>query len=320
MAGSYPDAPFRRMAWDEDGSIFWYADTTADTYTSTILPAIERTITEKGYANNEETISGAEVINTGKYVSGFHDKAMAIIFPELRDIYGINYWSVNTLANVDLIDTDGRNKPKFLQYSPDSSNGISGTWVDIFDDDDYPSSAPHYVYSWDHWYRIGIVSSAPFPVTGARSIRWIASCGEGLLGAGDWHHIHIYGDKSSGATPDRLLFIDDDTGLEFTGPLDWGDVPRGTTLTHDIQVYNNSASLTANDILLSFEALTGLSDTWHSLSDSGGAFGGELTISSIGPAAYYPAADVITVKLTVAGDENFGPNACRLQALTQTWT
>jgi hypothetical protein len=142
----------------------------------------------------------------------------------------------------------------------------------------------------------------------------------GLIAQGEWHHLHLYGDKSAGATPDRLLFIDNDTGLEFTGPLDWGDVPRGTTLIHEIQIKNNSATLDANDIDLDFEALTGLSDTWHTMSDSGGAFGGTLNITSIAATATYPAADTITIKLIVGDAENLGPQACRLQAVTASWT
>lgn len=327
MAGSYPDAPFRRMAWDEDGSIFWHANTTAGTFTSTILPGNERTVPQKEKHNNEATIGGSDVIDCGSFVSGASATAMAIIFPELRDIWGIAYWCVTTLA--EATDVRGRRKPNDVQVSGNSPNSISGDWVSLYagvinagavgDPPTYPVSAPSDVYSWDHWYRIGIVTEN-LPVTGVRTIRWLQQPGENLIGSSRWHHIHLYGDKSAGATPDRLLFIDVDTGVEFTGPLDWGDVPRGTTLVHDIQVKNNSATLTANDIDLDFEALTGESDTWHTISDSGGAFGGTMNITSIAPLATYPAANVLTVKLTVALDENLGPNACRLEAQTASWT
>lgn len=318
MSGSYPDAPFRRMAWDEDGTIFWTALSTASTHTSSILPGLERDATEKGYYNNERTLTSMEYININPGVSGGKRVEMVMIFPELRDIYGMNYWTTNTPLVIE--DTNGQNKPFDVEYSADSPNGISGTWVSLYSGITYPVTAPYQVYSWDHWYRIGIVSDAPFPITGVRTFRWMTGVGEGLLGSGAFHHIHLYGDKSAGATPDRLLFIDNDTGLEFTGPLDWGDVPRGTTLHHEIKVYNNSATLTANDIDLDFEALTGPSDTWHTISDSGGAFGGTANIVSLAPLSYYPAADVYTVKLTVDVAESLGPQACRLQAVTASWT
>lgn len=315
MAGSYPDAPYRRMAWDEDGTVFWNARSVAQ-YTATVLPGYEFVQAHKIWANNEGTITPSDSVTmsgeTGTGSAGYN-KCFFMIFPELRDVYGMNWWAI-------AVDSSSTMNPSYIQSSVDTTNGIDGTWVDIFGTTTYPGSTPYSVYSWDHWYRIGIVSSSPFPRTGVRGLRFTQIHPGGLIAKGYWMHLHVYGDKATGATPDRLLFIDDLTGLEFTGPLDWGDVPRGTTLTHDIQIYNNSATLTANDIELDFEALTGISDTWHTLSDSGGGFSDILTIASIAPASYYPASNVITIKLTVADNENLGPNSSRLQALTETWT
>lgn len=319
MAGSYPDAPFRRMAYDEDGSIFWYAAATALTYTSTILPGVERTVVEKGYTNNERTLSAAgERITTGGGGGSLH-WAFHVIFPELRDIYGLNFWSMaaNVNPNGNFQDLPD---PYEIQVSADTTNGISGTWTSLWATSTYPMDTPIYTYTWDHWYRVGIVSSSPLPVTGKRAIRWLQPIPNGLIANSQFHHIHIYGDKATGATPDRLLFIDWDTGLEFTAPLDWGDVPRGTVLHHEIKIKNNSATLTANTIVLDFEALTGTSDTWHTISDSGGAFGGTANVASLAPGASYPAADVYTIKLTVGDAENLGLQACRLQATTVSWT
>lgn len=316
MAGSYPDAPWRRMAWDEDGTIFWHATTLTPYFTGTVMPGFERTVVEKGYANNEETLanngfSDIEGINNGGG-GGSLNHAYYIIFPELRDVYGVAYWAIAGNSGSFMVPTD-------FEYSTNTTNGIDGDWVSIYPT--YPiQSVVYALYSWDHWYRIGIVTDAPLPVSGVRGLRWIQLIPSGLIAQGYWNHIHIYGDKSTGATPDRLLFIDNDTGLEFTGPLDWGDVPRGTTLTHQIKVKNNSATLTANTIVLDFEALTGVSDTWHTMSDSGGAFGGTLNITSIAPTASYPAANTITIKLIVGDAENLGLQSCRLQASTTSWT
>lgn len=313
MAGSYPDAPWRRMAWDEDGTIFWYASSLTTYFTGTVMPGEERDVTEKGYANNERTlINGtAETLDAGGGGGSLHH-SFFIIFPELRDVYGLAYWAVASNSGSAMVPTD-------FEYSVNTTNGIDGTWVSVYAL--YPIQDLLYTtYSWDHWYRIGIVTDDPLPVTGIRGLRWMQLLPAGLIAQGWWHHLHIYGDKATGATPDRLLFIDNDTGLEFEGPLDWGDVPRGTTLTHEIKVMNNSATLTANDIDLSFEALTGPSAGWHSMSDSGGAFGGTLNITSIAPTASYPAADTITIKLIVGDAENLGLQSCRLQAVTASWT
>lgn len=305
------------MAWDEDGTIFWSATTTggqAGTFTSSVLPGAERTIAEKGKHNNEGTISGADILECGGG-PGSNARVFQMIFPEKRDVYAVAYWA--HAVNTD--QATAPMAPRDMQYSVNTTNGIDGTWVSIFVT--YPiSPTPWNVYSWDHWYRIGIVSAAPFPVLGVRAIRWRQDTQYGLITTGYFHHIHVYGDKATGATPDRLLFIDNVTGLEFTKPLDWGDVPRGTTLNHAIKIKNNSATLTANTVLLDFEALTGLSDQWHTMSDSGGAYGATLTITSIAPGASYPAANVITIKLVVGPVENLGPNSSRLQASTVSWT
>lgn len=321
MAGSYPDAPFRRMAWDEDGTIFvmWLTQTTTQSvgiFTNTIMPGTEYSIAQKGKFNNEATLTNADWIQFN--ANGDKIRVCTVIFPELRDVHGLNFWGK--------IAAGTRNAPIFVQYSSDSTNGISGTWTTAWATD-YPLDNPttgsnlSTVYTWDHWYRVGIVTSSPLPLVGVRALRWAWPANTNVLTAeAHFAHIHVYGDKSTGATPDRLLFIDNDTGLEFTAPLDWGDVPRGTTLTHEIKVKNNSATLTANTIVLDFEALTGPSDTWYTMSDSGGAFGGTLNITSIAPTASYPAANTITIKLTVGNAENLGLQASRLQASTVSWT
>jgi hypothetical protein len=131
----------------------------------------------------------------------------------------------------------------------------------------------------------------------------------------------MYGLISSGETPDRLLFIDDSTGLEFTEPLDWGDVPRGTTLDYDIKVKNNSGTLTANTNVLDFEALTGTSDTYYTIKETGGSFATTLSITSIGAGVTYPSgANVITVRLAVPDAAGFAAESARLFVSTVSWT
>lgn len=333
MAGSYPDAPFRRMAWDEDGSILWSAPSLQATYTSVVTTQIvEYSVARKQKFNNEDEI-GNDSVNVGSFVAAQPFQAFQIIFPEIRDLYGIAYWCNATLAQAD--DIRNRRMPNHVEVSANTPNGVTGAWVSIFpgdwEDATYPCHAPHDIYTWNYWYRIGIVNDAPLPVFGIRSIRWMQAPGENLIGSASWHHIHLYGDKSTGVTPDRLLFIDMDTGLEFQAPLDWGDVPQGTTLYHKIRMFNNSTTFTANDVILDFEALTGESDTWHSLrrvddfinnNHEGGAYAARYEIASMPPLTYYPtlSTDALFIRLIVADNEDVGPNASRLQAETTAWT
>lgn len=326
MAGSYPDAPFRRMAWDDDGTVLWFSLTVGNVYSGTVVPGTERTIAQNGAHNNESTISGSNIVNCDNFIGTTGGQGFFMIFTEPRDIYGMNYWCQATINTPG--DPNRRNVPMSVEGSADSLNGLDGTWTSIFSGTSYPQLTPWSetvpndgtpTYSWDHWYRVGIVTTN-FPVTGRRAIRWIQERGEGLIGNSFWHHIHLYGDKSAGATPDRLLIIDDDTGLEFTGPLDWGDVPRGAVFTKDFKLRNNSAALTANGVSLAFESLTGTSHAWYALSDSGGAFAGSLSGITIAPTADYPAADDITLRLTAAGNESLGHNSARMQVSTTSWT
>lgn len=333
MAGLYPDAPHHRMAYDDDGTVLWFADTNADgvvpaTYTTgLILPGTERTKAQKEKHNNETSISGSDVVGVGNFIGNPGPHAFFMVFPEQRDIYGINYWCTATFN--DPGDPNRRNVPKDVEGSTNTTNGMDGSWSSIFPGTSYPTLTPWHsgitgdvatVYSWDHWYRIGI-ETTNLPVTNIKAIRWIQERGEGLIGNSSWHHIHVYGTISAGATPDRLLFINENTGLEFTGPIDCAEVPRGASLLHELRMKNNSATLTANNVLLDFEALHGLSDTWHTIKETGGSYAGTLSITSIAPTATYPSgANVITVKTSIALDESLGLNACRLQASTTSWT
>lgn len=301
MAGSYPDAPGQRMAYDEDGTVMWKGDcgpgqTFGSLQTGTIAYITGNTLR---YCNEEDTVS----TYTGRSDSNY---GYSWIFSEQRDIYGWNLW----------VTTGGSTAEAYnIQLSPNSRDGITGSWTIL---DDYYPNPSWLLYAWDTWYRLGINAVAGLAATSFRFVVW---GGPLIGGAGTLWRCHIYGNISAGYTPNRLLFIDQDTGLEFTAPLDWGDVPRGVVLDHDIKVKNNSGTLTASTNQITFQDISQTSDTWYTIKETGGgAFGSSLSIASIAAGVTYPSGgNVITIRLTVADDETVGPQAARAKLTTGTW-
>jgi hypothetical protein len=135
---------------------------------------------------------------------------------------------------------------------------------------------------------------------------------------------HWYGVIADDANPDRLMFIDDDTGLEYDEVQDWGDIPRGSVHDKEIYLYNNSATLSATSNVITFEGLYEDSYSWYTIMDNGStapAFSTSITVDGpISPGTRYPSTDTLTLRLTVDPDENLGPAAARLKLATGDWS
>lgn len=304
MAGSWPDMPNRRMAWHRDGTLLWWVDGSISGTTRENLQLENAAFfnsASRQELNDEDTVT----VGGSFGGAGSAEKYYGFTFPEPRDITGIYYGYHRGGTTGGGIDT---------QFSTDSDSAIAviNTWTPSYISDEIDP------YSVENSYRT-LITTANHSQTGVRSIGILWS--KGSVGDGSAIYcVHIYGQINASYTPDRLLYIDQDTGLEFDSVLDWGDVPRGVQLEHDIKVKNNSSTLTASSITLDFEALTGTSDTWHTIKETGGAFGNTLAITSISAGATYPSgANVITIHLTVSDTETFGPSAAYLFDTGTTW-
>ncbi len=99
MAGSYPDAPSRRMAWDEDKTVFMYGSTVASSG-------------QRIEVNDEDYVGWSPVgyPGGGEYFYWF--------FPELREIDG---WAGRDSTNSALQN---------VWTSTNTTNTVDGTWVD----------------------------------------------------------------------------------------------------------------------------------------------------------------------------------------------
>lgn len=216
---------------------------------------------------------------------------VAYIFPELREIDGV-YGQIDSTAGTNAVYT-----------SPDTTNGFDGTWTARFSPWT-PNDA-----SVSPFYRDSIKSLA---LSSQRGIQWRRESGTNWL-----TYLQIYGEISSGETPDRLLWFDQPTALEFSLPIDYGDIPRGSAEDRLTYLRNNSGSLTANSVQVTAEALTGASGAWYTFSE-GGAYQSTLSLaSSIANGANSPN---ITIRRIIPDAETVGLHAGRAYANVGSWT
>ena len=303
MAGSYVDVPGRRMAWDADGTVVAFhaggvplTDLTGF-YAASVLQELN---------DEDESLPAWGGWIGGREISG--QGYFCFVFPELRDIDGFFVRSTTVGGDYNLRE---------VESSADTTNGEDGTW-DTIDSTDRPITPTSDKYVSPD-YRNDIIA-ATVNNTSIRGVRFYMDVDTEGTETTFPKCFHIYGNISSGETPDKLIFIDVATGLEFVLPQDWGDVPRGTVHDKTIRIKNNSTGLSATDITLSFEDLYLGSSSWYTIKETAGAYASTLAIPQISPGATYPTSPaVITIRKTVPDDEQLGLHAARLKAHTVTW-
>lgn len=292
MAGAYNDAPGARMAVDADGTIGLYCILAVGSFTVGMPPPVpwtEMSAAQLIQVNNEDA---SDDINLGG-----NDYLTAIIFPETRDIDGVFFGS-NALSN------------SASDYSLDTTNAVDGSFTTL--------SYAGFAWTNDDDYRDNITSKS---ITGVRCLRFF----NGQINA-DVSAWHVYGSIASGQTPDRILFLDEASGLEFgqsTAPeiMDFGDRPRGSILDHEFRLRNNSTvagnNLTATTIALTREALTGSMDTWMTYDEAGGGFMTSETVTSLAPETN---SALLTLRLDVDDAATLFVWAARTKVAVTTWS
>lgn len=283
MAGSYPDAPSRRMAWDFDGTLAFHSG--ASGWGS--VPIIAFTPTQIGEMNDEDNIQAKSLtVKSGE--------GIGVIFPELREFDGLFTREFQGGA-LGALETSG-----------DTTNMVDGSWTQQHANLPEPSGTTY------ERYRRDITS---FAVSNVRAVRYVMNSLDN--NPARIQSLHLYGEISPGQTPDRLLWVDTGTGLEFSLPIDFGDTPRGSAVDRTVKLRNNSSSLTANTVQITAEALYLSSGAWYTFSE-GGAFQSTLQLaSSIGPSADSP---VVTIRRVIPDAETLGLHAGRAYANVAQWT
>lgn len=282
MAGSYPDVPSRRMAWDADGTVMAHKD--------------ENGIITEFSATNKERAQSEDGTSEAPTLGATVDDRIVAIFPELREVDGY-YISLHEPATFN----------DQAEVSTDTTNGIDGTWSAL------GSNFGSATTTHDE-YRTAIHSLAGSNVRGFEFPDLTGAGG----GGGNVSRLHIYGDITPGETPDRLLFIDEATGLEYTAARDYGDTPRGGSEDVTWRIKNNSASLTAETIQYTTEDLFRGSGAWYTHSLPGGStYQATRQVASLAPAT---TSGLITTRRVTPGDALLGVHAGRTYLNVGTWS
>lgn len=284
MTGNYPDIPGPRMQYDRDGTQVF----TGPSYSSVTAQLTQAQM----QLINGESAGGYLIPGSSTYSYA----RIFWIFPELRDIVGIFYGGLTT-ADV-------------VQVSPDTTNGIDGTWTAL------SGVSAGSVTKTDMRNSIQAVTGA----TGIKGLR----TGFNHPAGGDPYisAMHIYGTISAGQNPDRLSFWHPslDQPLSQTPAwMDWGDRPRGTSATKQVRVKNISGSMTASNVTVGMEALTDTTPAMvgqHDFALDGVTFTPTVSIASLAPGEISP---IITVRQTLASSASLSLWWQRIYANAGSW-
>jgi len=288
MAGLYPDVPDHRMALDQDGSAAFNLNGTLSTTTQLTAGQIT--------AFNDETAGNVQ------YSASDGFQYICVIFPELRDITNV-YVAVNTGNQA------GGATSCSVEKSTDTTNGINGTWAQIKASYGPPVNI-------DTTWRTAIQPVSSSLATRAIRIKVSVSFAHLFLDT-----FHIYGTISSGQNPDRLALWDPASDVQVGAAyFDWGNALRGTTADRTFRIKNLSATLSANTITCSVDALSDTIPTvvgQHTLSADAVTFAATASAGTLAPGTI---SGVMTLRRTTSSTAVLSLWAIRVHAAAASWS
>lgn len=259
MAGLYPDMASWRMPYDVDGTAL--VEVAGNGGVKDIpVSDVQKLAGETGDATYRFASGGLEW--PGDNVKS---SMLAFIFPELRDIDGI-FVAIGSYSG---------NGVGTIEVSPNSTNGLDGTWTS------YKAgyAPPTTVLPW----RTAIQWGTALDVKAVR----ILVRGAAIQGAIP-KAVHIYGEISPGTT-DRLDLWHPTADAKLPPAwLDWGDVPRSSSAQTSFRVKNLSGTKTAGNARVSTTVLTDTTPSvpaQHLFSLDGVNFSAQVNVGSLGPGA-----------------------------------
>ena len=243
MAGTYPDIPGTRFAYDKDGSTFLVRNfETLGPWQNVVNPTNAQT------PRNDMWATGLASFNSSNWVQ------YAMAFPEPRDLSGVFLhagWS-EEYSNLS---------SEVWEYSTDTTDGTDGTWST-------------FTVTWAAFgthngkYDVGVSAYrediAPISLTNVRGIRFRYISNNGYDADTQIFTLHIYGSYTR--TGLRLWDPSLDTPVGATH-LDFGDMEQGTQEVRQVRVKNTHATLGATNVVVSID-------------DPSGYFGTNLQISA----------------------------------------
>lgn len=300
MAGTYDDMPSRKMAWDADGSVVFGCDVANG-------GGMDRGEIPTGVSLTEMTQVDKEGVNSdddaqyGSLTGPQNSPATvwAIMFPEKREIDGY-YWNVSS--------TDAPLAVEMLSISKDTTNVRDGVWLPL------GQEVINYGVATRPHYRDNIESNADSNVTCV-----LMQIESGTQISNEWTYLdslHVYGTITPGQGIDQLIFLDRDSAdNEFTKPLDYGDIGRGSASIKSIKVKNNSSTRSASGITITNEYLyLGITAMTYSL--NGVDDEATLSIPDLGPGG---TVDVY-IHINISDSETLGVYEMRSIIEATTWT
>ncbi len=286
MAGTYPDVPGYRFAYDKDGTnINAFASQGGNGQIFTL------TTSEMSIMNQNQQSSTVAYYNKVGNTQPWY----AFMFPEARNISG--YFLACESNNIGV----GR----LLQTSVDTTNGQDGTWTTIANPYSYivygntPISPA---------YRNSI---APVSANNINAVRF--STNNQVMA------FHLYGTVPTTNSPDRLRIVDLSNN-DIAAQLDFGDIRQRNNSTKQFKVVNNSSTKTANNITVTIDTNPDASPTLigqYQLSTDNTAYANAINIGTLAPGA---SSGTLYVRNSVSATAQLGPWALRLIATPNTWS
>lgn len=297
---SYPALPDRRLSFDNDGTVL--ASRGYNTSGGGVAYGLQNYLSgsDRILLNGISftNLSDADM-NTGSGLAADVDKYMYLwaFFPEQREVTALMMGGNNGSPWVSFV----------VQGSNDTTNGVDGTWETA----SQSGSSGLCNRTLDGW-RTGIRSIS---FTGPKhAIRIVLRTQSGTQAPHNWQLLHIYGEKTTGQTPDDLIFIDHDTtpGAEYAAPEDFGDRPLGTSVVRQFRVKNVSPTLTANSINIQ------CNDSDFAISTDGVTWVVTINIASL--AAGAESATLYIRNTTPDPGAPLGPRFARIVAIVGSWS
>jgi hypothetical protein len=233
--------------------------------------------------------------NSDSYAPGGYSNLdkIAFIFPELRDLDGYFIIGPSTIQ---------------AATSADTTNGVDGTWTNLG-----ASTSP----------TVGVIPGFRTSINTSAAAAGIKAIRFAFTGYEDINGLHLFGKITAGQNPNRLILwhptLDQRAGAAY---FDWGDVRRSAAATdRTFRVKNNSSTLTANGVSVSFDVLSDASPTLlagqHSLSLDGTTFTNTVTIGALAPGAI---SGTVTVRRTMSATAALSLWALRVVSSATSWT
>ncbi len=278
MAGGYPDAPDGRLAYDLDGTQLFRIDHSDGSFETNFTGS-----TSMEDFNNEH-------FDSWVFETSVLDAAtLKWLFPGPRDLFGV--WAGGDAADAGktfFIDQEVSADARSWSDGTYSATGVS----------DWSIINQH----WDTWLN----DIKGFNATNQWAFRGIVPGPGALEFSGRFiSQIHLYGTLHDAYYPDRIILIDKATGLEV-GVHEWGYNPRGSTGEKVFQVKNNSGSVRAKNVTITFNSLNDHSpDGWHEVKEGAGSYSTSLVISEINANTVHPQD--LTIKVVAPSSAGMGP-------------